>query len=123
MFALIDVGNTNIVFGFAIAEQRELVASLRFSTAKDRTADDWYGVFQPSIARLFPNPPAFEGLILSSVVPVVTAAMVEMSRRHFGIEPIVVGPNLELGITIEVDAPAEVGTDRLVNCAYAFATF
>ena len=35
----------------------------------------------------------------------------------------VVGPALELGITVGTEAPNETGTDRIANCAAAFARF
>jgi type III pantothenate kinase len=62
-------------------------------------------------------------MIISSVVPAIGSAVKDFGRRCFGIDPIFVGAHLDLGIRVDVDSPAEVGSDRLVNCAYAFDRF
>jgi type III pantothenate kinase len=49
--------------------------------------------------------------------------MTEMSRKYFGIEPLVVTHELKTGITLRYDNPGEVGADRIVNAAAAFRLY
>ena len=50
------------------------------------------------------------------MVPDTAFNLRTLCRRHFGIEPMVVGaPGVDLGIDIRIDNPREVGADRVVN--------
>jgi type III pantothenate kinase len=123
MLLLIDVGNTNTVFGLAKPDREELGSSLRVSSARERTADEWFALLDPHLRRVAIETAQVEGMIVSSVVPAITRALVEFGRRFLRLEPIIAGSQLDLGIKVKVDVPAEAGTDRLVNCAYTYATF
>lgn len=123
MLLLVDIGNTNTVFGLGDPGDETPVASWRLSSARDRTADEWFSLLAPLLSGEGIEPQVIDGMILSSVVPAIGKAMIDFGRRYLDIEPLVVGPHLDLGICIDVDHPAEVGSDRLVNCAYAFSRF
>src|SRR5262249_57049512 len=58
--------------------------------------------------------------IIASVVPPLPDVMVEVVRRAFAREPLVVGPNLRSGMAILYDSPREVGADRIVNAVAAY---
>jgi len=113
MILVFDVGNTNIVLG--VFDQDKLVTSWRIATNRRHTADD-LGVL---VKNLF----YFRGLqmsdvdalVMSSVVPPLTPAIVEMCQRYFGREPLVVGPGVKTGMPIRYENPREVGADRIVN--------
>jgi len=49
--------------------------------------------------------------------------MIEMSRKYFRIEPLVVTHELKTGVLIRLDNPKEVGADRLVNAAAAYKIY
>lgn len=123
MLLLIDVGNTNSVFGLATPDCGEITSTLRLSSSRERTADEWFALLDPHLQRNGIDTRRIEGMIVSSVVPAITTSLVDFGRRLLSVEPMVVGIQLDLGISIAVDAPAEVGTDRLVNAAMAYATF
>ena len=118
MLLVIDVGNSNIVFG--VYKDQELLYNWRITSDKDRTSDE-YGLLFDQIFK-------FNGLkvenvkdiIISSVVPPLMHTMPTMSRRYFNIEPLVVGPNIKTGIDIKYDNPEEVGADRIVNAVAGF---
>jgi len=63
------------------------------------------------------------GVIISTVVPPLLPVMIEMSRKYFHIEPMVVTHKLKTGITIRYDNPKEVGADRIVNAAAAYQLY
>ena len=118
MLLAVDVGNSNTVIG--VYEGHELVEHWRISTESSRTADELALLFQGFMA--FQNlsfSKNVHGVVLSSVVPLVTERMVEMTRKYFHFPPVVVRPGTRTGFAINMDNPREVGADRLVNAIAA----
>jgi type III pantothenate kinase len=118
----VDVGNSQTVIGVFSGE--ELAQHWRISTDPARTADE--------LALLFQGLMAFQelsfsrnvhGVVMSSVVPVVTEMLREMTTRYFHFAPVVVEPGIRTGIAIRMDNPREVGADRLVNALAAHALY
>src|SRR5258705_7901559 len=116
---VVDVGNTNIVLGIYRGEV--LVNSWRLATARERTSDE-YGILAKQLVAES-GTTAFEGAIVSSVVPPLNTAMQSMIEKYFGVEPLFVEPGVKTGIAIHVDNPQEVGADRIVNCVAAHAIY
>lgn len=118
MLLVIDVGNSNIVFG--IYNQQELVRHWRLSTDKSRTSDE-YGILLHSLfsqgGLAFAQ---IRGIIISSVVPPLTGILETLSRDFFGLQACVVGPGIKTGMQIQYDNPREVGADRIVNAVAGF---
>jgi type III pantothenate kinase len=56
---------------------------------------------------------------LASVVPRLQAVFVELSKRFFGQQPLIVGPGVKTGISISYETPRDVGADRIVNAVAA----
>lgn len=120
MLLLADVGNTNTVFGLADLASSTIVQTWRIASDRNRTPDEWYALVTPlfTLARIDFN--AVSGGCLASVVPAISRALISMFHDRVRVRPLVVSADLDLGITIGTDAPAEVGADRLVNAAYGF---
>ncbi len=114
---LIDVGNTNTVFGIYCGDLE--VATFRLSTAKDRTADEHAALLWPLFGQAGLDPQATAAVVISSVVPPVNSALERLSRQYFKAEPLLVEPSLDIGLPIRYDRPAEVGADRIVNALAA----
>ncbi|MEE2637245.1 MAG: type III pantothenate kinase [Acidobacteriota bacterium] len=112
MLLAIDVGNTNIVFG--IFDGDTLDHSWRLATLHDRTADE----LRVLVSRLFAEHDLdmrrVRGVVLSSVVPSLTATLIEMVARGFGRECLVVDAT-NVGFPIRYQPADDVGADRLVN--------
>jgi type III pantothenate kinase len=66
---------------------------------------------------------AFDGCIISSVVPQSIFNLRNLARRYLKVEPLVVGENVDLGIPVRIDKPSEAGADRLVNAIGAHAVY
>ena len=118
MLLAIDSGNTNIVF--AVYDGDTLRGEWRASTDSERTADE-LGVWLTQLLTI-------EGLnrlditsaIIASVVPAMVFGLKTLCRRYFKCEPLVVGDEgVDLGLSILLDRPEEVGADRLVNAVAA----
>ncbi len=62
-----------------------------------------------------------EGVAMASVVPAVTATLVQWARRYLKIEPAVLCA-ADVGLErVRYDAPEQLGTDRLANAVAAHA--
>jgi type III pantothenate kinase len=115
----IDVGNTNTVLG--LFEGDELRVHWRLATRREQT-DDEYGILVRSLfASAAIETSGLAGAAIASVVPPLTPAMASLCRKHFGVEPLVVGPGTRTGMAVLYDPPGDVGADRIVNAVAAYA--
>ena len=62
-------------------------------------------------------------VIISSVVPVLNEAVVDMCDRYLRVKPLVIGPGVRTGVQIRYDNPKEVGADRIVNGVAAYRKY
>ncbi len=114
---VLDVGNTNTVLG--VYEGEKLKHHWRIETNRNKTEDE-YGMI---IKNLFQYDglqfEQIEGVIISSVVPPIMAALERMCEKYFHVKPLVVGPGVKNGLNIKYENPREVGADRIVNAVAA----
>ncbi len=113
MLLAVDIGNTNTVIG--ILEGRELLFRWRVSTDARRTSDEFAVLLRELTVPAGVELGSVTGVALCSVVPALTGAFVAMAESALKADPIVVGPDLDLGIAIDYRDPSEVGPDRLAN--------
>ena len=117
----IDVGNTQTVIG--LFEDGEKKASWRLGSVARRTPDE-LAILIEGLFRLSGFDMSIVGRVLiSSVVPPLGPTLEEMSKRYFGVTPLIVGPGTRTGISIKYDNPHEVGADRIVNAVAGFHLF
>lgn len=121
MIFVLDVGNTNIVFG--VYEGEKLMYHWRAETDRHKSEDE-FGMFVKSlfdtVGLRFDQ---MEGVIISSVVPPIMYALEKMCEKYFKIKPLVVGPGMKTGLNIKYDNPKEVGADRIVNAVAAIKEY
>jgi type III pantothenate kinase len=121
MLLALDVGNTNITIG--VFQDQSLTSRWRLRTVREQTADEWGILLRNLFSLAGLDLAAVNGIIISSVVPLVNDMLAEMSRNYFRREPLFVSSALDLGIEVLYDNPREVGADRIVNGAAAFALY
>ncbi|MCX5895469.1 MAG: type III pantothenate kinase [Proteobacteria bacterium] len=121
MLLVIDVGNTNIVLG--IYEGDRLVTHWRIMTDRDKTSDEYGILLQSLFAARSVSPDSIKAIIISSVVPPVAPTLELLCKTYFNIVPLLVGPDITLGMPIHYDNPREVGADRIVNAVAAFEKY
>lgn len=121
MLLVIDVGNTNIVYG--LLDGTRLVHQFRVETSRGRTADEYAVVVRQLLSMRNVAPADVKAAIIASVVPALTEPMLDLVRRGFGLEPLVVGPGIKTGMSILYENPREVGADRIVNAVAAYERF
>lgn len=121
MVLAIDVGNTNITFG--AYREEELSCTFRMMTKQQKTSDE-YGVAILEMLRYNDvEPEKITGVIIASVVPNVMHALVGGIQRYLKQQPLIVAPGLKTGIKVVTENPKEIGTDRIVDAAAAFAKY
>ncbi len=125
MLLAIDVGNTNIVYGcFDLSgEAPKLVHQFRVETSRGRTADEYAVILRQLLAMRDVKSSDVKAAIIASVVPALTDPMLDLVRRAFGLEALVVGPGIRTGMAILYENPREVGADRIVNGVAAYERF
>lgn len=112
MVLLVDVGNSNIVFGLADLQTEEIVSTYRLKSFLDKTSDEYYMLFNNLVQTK-----EYDYVIISSVVPVITSALKKMFEVYFNIRPYILGPGLKTGIMLKADDPRSVGADMICDVA------
>lgn len=121
MLFVIDAGNTNIVGG--VYNSGRLIETLRIRTVAGKTEDE-YGVIVKAILQDRGVAAAsIDRVILSSVVPQLTAAMEKMARHLFGVEPVLLGPAVYGKLPVNVVAAHEIGSDLVADAMAAWTRF
>jgi type III pantothenate kinase len=121
MLLTIDLGNTNIVIGIFSGQQ--LVDHWRISTRYPQTDDELGGMFQQLLSVKVDYASQIKAAIISSVVPPLTDSLVSMCQRYFRVKPLLVDSALDLGLSVCIDNPQEIGADRLVNAVAAYERY
>ena len=117
MILAVDVGNSNIVLGGVRGD--EIVFEARLRTDATKTSDE-YCIDLKMILEVYNLKSAdIEGSIIASVVPQVLNSMQTAIRKLTGKMPLVVDPELKIGLKINIDNPAQAGADLIVGCVAA----
>ncbi len=118
MILAIDIGNTNIKFGIFSGET--LVSTMRVSTERKCTADEYGTIIKDMLKGGGNTVSNVEGVVVSSVVPALNYTMEHACTHLFGEKPLVISHQTQTGITVDYDTPNELGSDRIVGMASAY---
>lgn len=120
MILAVDIGNSNVVVG--CAEGGNWPHIWRFPTLTDREAVLFYHK-QLSLHFLDADihPDRLEAVVISSVVPDLTAGMEGVLEALSGKPPIVMGPKIYPSLPLKIDRPDEIGTDLVANALAAYS--
>jgi type III pantothenate kinase len=121
MLLAIEQGNTNTLF--AVHDGQTWIAQWRAATHSSRTADEYAVWLSQLLGMAGLAMGAFDGCIISSVVPQSIFNLRNLARRYLHVEPLVIGENVDLGIRVRIDKPSEAGADRLVNAIGAHIVY
>ncbi|HIA14975.1 MAG TPA: type III pantothenate kinase [Nitrospirales bacterium] len=121
MLLTIDIGNTNVIAG--VFDGDRLIAHWRVATDYARTADEYGITFLDVLTTRAVETSTIRSVILSSVVPPLTPAFGKMSQNYFHTVPLIVTSDLDTGLTFRFEQPQEIGSDRIVNAAAAYARY
>ena len=113
MLVAIDCGNTQTVVGLYHGD--ELLEPWRLHTNPERTADEHALLLRQLLALRQLTFEDVTGVVVSSTVPRLTAALRDMAERYFPGPPVVLEPGTRTGMHILIENPKELGSDRIAN--------
>jgi type III pantothenate kinase len=119
MLLVVDVGNTQTHVG--AYDGTRLVEHWRFATVRSSTADELGAALRNLLDLRGLRFGDLEASIVSSTVPQLGPEWTAMAERYLGHPMLHVRPGLKTGMPIRLDAPHELGADRLVNAVAAYA--
>ncbi|HTB22880.1 MAG TPA: type III pantothenate kinase [bacterium] len=121
MLLVLDIGNSNIVAG--VFDGAKLAHSWRFATNTRKTSDEYAVLLEDFFKQAGLKPGAIKDAILASVVPPLDGVLQDALWGLFKLKAMVVGHKLDLGLSVGLRNPDEVGADRLVNAVAAFHAY
>lgn len=121
MLLAIDVGNTNIMIGIFVEE--DIKVCWRIATHRNSTEDELGVLIKNLLHHSKISIRDIEAVALSSVVPPLMYSFEKMAKKYFGVEPLVIGPDMETGLSIMLDNPRELGADRIVNAVAGYTLY
>lgn len=118
----VDIGNSNIVVGIWNGPSLEFTG--RLQTRRDYSEKE----LREDLAELINEDvcdkgKAYEGAILSSVVPEITDVTMNVLENIIGKRPLLMGPFLCTGIDLSEYAEGAIGMDRIVDVSAAVAMY
>lgn len=121
MLLAIDIGNTNVHLG--LGQNGEWRLSWRARTVADKMPDEYAVLVRNFLNHADVGFKAISGVIISSVVPTLTASFSELVQRYFEMEPLIVTHETRTGVSVDIDQPQQAGADRIVNAAAVIAKY
>ena len=115
----VDIGNSNIVVGVWDGESLERTG--RIQTRRDYSVKELQYAFTEF--GVCGAECAYEGAILSSVVPEINDVCLDALKEITGKRPLLMGPLLDTGIDLSEYAPGSIGMDRIVDVTAATAMY
>jgi type III pantothenate kinase len=113
MLLTIDLGNTNLTLGLYDLDQ--LGAHWRLATDHARMPDEYGLQFLGLLEHAGHSPDDLTGISLASVVPPLTARILQACRQYLKQEPLLVDAGVKTGIKIRYEDPKAVGADRVAD--------
>ena len=116
----IDIGNTNIHIGLFLEGKEEYIKSIPGGSRTKLTN---------CLKSAWEKIPVIESskekkrngvIVISSVKPAWTKIIKEIAQRSLDEEILIIGKDIPLPMTLWVDEPEKVGTDRVISAAAAY---
>ncbi|MGD8786249.1 MAG: type III pantothenate kinase [Phycisphaerales bacterium] len=116
----VDIGNTNIAIGFFLNDKEQFIESIPGGSQKK---------FKDCLKSAWSKIPIVDGskerkhdgvIIVSSVKPAWTKIIRQLAKDELGENIYLIGKDIPLPISMWVDEPDKVGTDRVVSAAAAY---
>jgi type III pantothenate kinase len=121
MLLVIDIGNTNIVFG--IHSGNEWNSNWRIQTDTEKTADEYEVIFRSLISNGQISPDLISSVVLSSVVPTLVQPFIDMISHFINLKPIILEPEIYNKLPLGILNPYQIGSDLVANSLAAFMKF
>ena len=117
----IDIGNTSVAIG--VFDGAEEVAAFRVASDQENFPDEYAMLLLGLLRTRDISPTDIGAAVMSSTVPPLVTTFQQVCRKHFGVEPLVVGPGVRTGVRVLYDNPREVGPDRILHAVAALEAY
>lgn len=121
MILVVDMGNTNIVFG--VLDGPKVLVSGRIGTDRSKMTIDFLMSFKTLLEFYEINSFDIEGGILSSVVPELTIIVRDAMSMLLKKDILVIGAGIKTGLNIKIDDPRTLGADRVADACGAIELY
>jgi len=117
----VDIGNTNIDIGLFLDDEEKFIKSIP-GRSRTKLTDCLKSAWQKiPIAKRSKEKKRDGVVVVSSVKPAWTKLIQQIAKDNLGEKVYIVGKDIPLPMTLRVDEPDKVGTDRVVSAAAAYA--
>ena len=116
----VDIGNTNITIGLFLDDKEKSITSIpggSWSKLTKYLNSAWQ---QIPVAKSSKEKKRNGVIVVSSVKPAWTKAVTKLVKEKLGEKTYIIGKDIPLPITLWVDEPDKIGTDRVVSAAAAY---
>ncbi len=121
MILTLDVGNTNMTCG--VFDGDDIKATFRITTKIPRTSDE-YGMMLCNLLQInHIRVEDIEDVIICSVVPNVMHSLASSIIKYMDTKPYIINSTMETGIRLVTENPKQIGADRIVDAAAAYALY
>lgn len=121
MLLVIDIGNTNVVYG--VFREDKIITTFRQRTSLYITVDEVAAYLHSMFGMKDLKFSDINGIIIACVVPPLQDIYVSLCEIYFSKRPLIVGPGIKTGVQILYENPKEVGADRIVNAVGALEKY
>ena len=121
MIAAIDIGNSDIVIG--IYNQEQWQHQWRLPSNPSMQQPDYEIKVRQLLLDAGLNSADFSGVVLSSVVPVLTERIRDTWQHLTGIEVFVLDPTRLKSMKLKIANPHEIGSDLVANAMAGFSLY
>ncbi len=121
MLLVLDIGNSTVAWG--VFKHQALEQRGCLPTDPSKAEGEYEVLLLAQLRTVGVGPEQITGVIMSSVVPELTLTLRHVLAHGFHHIPLMVSPALASGLTITRVPSHEIGSDRLVNAAYAHAQY
>ena len=118
MILAIDTGNTHTVIG-CIDPDGEIVQIMRMETNLTRTEHEYAASIKLILELNGVDTKAFEGAVISSVVPPLTLVLKKAVKLITGVDALVLGAGIKTGLPIMLDDPGTIAADLVATAVAA----
>ncbi len=117
----IDTGNSDTVFG--IFEGETILFQWRTPSSLQWTTADYAMFIRSYLLELDIKPSAVQRVVYSSVVPALTATILQATETMFACKPLLVEASLYHALPIKPINTKEIGTDLVANATAAYSRY
>jgi type III pantothenate kinase len=121
MLLAFDIGNSTIAV--SVFADSSIVAHASVPSTVQRSSAETWKIVTDLLAAHAIGQHRIDGVGISSVVPFLTSAFADLSRNMLGIQPVIIGGTLNLGMRLHYVAPTTLGPDRICSAVAGFVHY